>query len=401
MIYYDIKRYFFDFKNIILMLVIPLIMLLLLFYTISPFFYDNLHPSRFSVAVVDYDNTLETRFIINHFEQAESLKQIADVIRTDYEEAVRMIKDNKIAAMIVVPKNFSNDLRVGKNTPVTVIGNQRMSFQALLIKEYMKNGANLVTAAQSGVNTIWSFLHEAGASKEDLNKWFSKSVMEFTFKSLGRNQVFKKRAVSPIAGILPFEYYSIAIMVIYIFFNSMVGLRLMIQEKKAETIKRMTSQGVPSSKIVVSKFLALLIFQTIQFSVLFMIMIIFFNQHIRGDMANAIGMFILTIAACSSCMMVLAALFGNFVTANVAGYTIVLVMAFVGGSIIPLPYLPEAVRSISFISINKWAVNGLIYSIFWDKHEIVFQCLFALIAFIAVFLLLAIGVLKRNVRCIG
>lgn len=399
--FYDIRRYFSNISSILLMIAVPLITIALILYTVSPFFFDNSYIDRFTIAIVDNDRTFETKFIINHFEQSESLSQIADVVHTDYQSAIRMIKDNQIAAAIVVPENFITDMSMGKNTPITVIGNSQMPFQAMMIREYMKNAANLVTAAQSGVNTIWRFLEEAGASRETLDDWFSKSVMEFTFKSLGRNQIFEKNEVSPIGDVLPFEYYSAAVAAVYILINSMVGLTLIIRDKNLGVVKRMISRGVPTGRIIVSKVLALVAYQIVQFSILFVAIISCTDGFFKGDIIKAILIFIASISACSSFMVFIGALLDNLITANVTGYIIVLVMTFIGGSIIPLQYLPVTINTLSFVSINKWVINGLLYTIFQDQHEIFLKSILVLALFTIGFISAAAFALDRKVRCVG
>jgi len=396
--FYDIRRYFSNIRSILLMLAVPLLIIALILYTISPFFFGNSYVDRFTIAIVDNDGTFDTKFIINHFEQSESLSQVADVVHTDYQNAIRMIKGNQIAAAIVVPENFIYDMSMGKNTPITVIGNSQMPFQAMMIREYMKNAANLVTAAQSGINTIWHFLEEAGASRETLDEWFSKSVMEFSFKSLGRNQIFEKNEVLPLGGVLPFEYYSAAVAAVYILINSMAGLTLIIRDKNSGVIQRMISRGMPTGKIIVSKILALVTYQIVQFSILFAGIIFFTNGFYKGNIIKAILIFIASISVCSSFMIFIGAWLEKLITANVAGYITVIIMAFIGGSIIPLQYLPVTINNLSFLSINKWMINGLIYSIFQDQHEIFLKSILVLLLFSIGFISAAAFTLDRKVR---
>ncbi|MDK2934584.1 MAG: linearmycin/streptolysin transport system permease protein, partial [Clostridiales bacterium] len=106
------------------MLLTPLLLIFLISYAISPLFYTNAYIEKFKIALVDRENSLETRTLINHFEKSDALKNLTEIIHTDYEQALKLIHKDEVAAVIVIPEHFSEDVAVGKNTPVTVIGNK-------------------------------------------------------------------------------------------------------------------------------------------------------------------------------------------------------------------------------------------------------------------------------------
>ncbi|MBZ4646457.1 MAG: linearmycin/streptolysin transport system permease protein [Petroclostridium sp.] len=398
MTWYDFKKYFQDKKAVFFMMVMPLIVIFLVSYAISPLFYTNSYIDKFKIAIVDKENSIETRTLINHFESSESLKNLAEVIHTDYEYAVQLMDKDEIAAIIVIPEHFSEDVAVGKNTPVTVIGNRNKPVQSQIIKAMMTSGADLVTAAQSGVNTIWDFLKKAGASSEKLNQWFNKSVMEFSLKSLGRNQVFVKKVVSPIADISPFEYYSISIIVIFMLFNGMSGLRILIEEKHSEVLKRIISKGISVWKIILSKFISLFLFQLIQSFIIFAVLVLAADRYLRGNSMNAALVLAVIVVAVSSFMIFIASCVNSIFLADMIAYIGILTMAFIGGSIIPLTYLPASIEKVSFLSINKWAAQGLIYSVFWNRQDIVITSIGVLVLLSVVCIIGSIFSLARTAR---
>jgi ABC-2 type transport system permease protein len=398
MIWFDLKKYFQDKKTVVIMLLTPLLLIFLISYAISPLFYTNAYIEKFKIALVDRENSLETRTLINHFEKSDALKNLTEIIHTDYEQALKLIHKDEVAAVIVIPEHFSEDVAVGKNTPVTVIGNKNKPIQSQIIRAMMNSAADLVTAAQSGVNTIWDFLYQAGAPQEKLNRWFNKSVMEFSLKSLGRNQVFKKKVVSPIADITPFEYYSISIIVIFMLLNGISGLRLLIEEKQSEVLKRVISKGMSIRKIALAKFISLFLFQLIQSFMIFGIMIVVADRYLRGNGISAVIMLVMIIAATSSFMILIASCMYDIFLADLIAYISIFVMAFIGGGIIPLTYLPGSIESVSLFSINKWAIQGLIYSVFWNRIDMVIGAATILGILSFVFIFSSFLALARTVR---
>ncbi|MCD8501574.1 MAG: ABC transporter permease [Bacillaceae bacterium] len=155
---YELKNMLTDYKVLCTIFVGPMIFLLFVSYLISPFLIEDRHFEKIDLALVNLDDSTITEMIIQHFLNDEGVEKYVNVLQVNEQEAEQLIKNNQVASTVIIPERFSADLSVGINTPVTVIGNQKQPLQAAMIKMLMESGANMVTASQAGINTVYSYI---------------------------------------------------------------------------------------------------------------------------------------------------------------------------------------------------------------------------------------------------
>ena len=71
-------------------------------------------------------------------------------------------------------------------------------------------------------------------------------------------------------------------------------------------------------------------------------------------------MFVTTVFTVSACAIFVAVISPTSAVADLAGSLGTLLMAAIGGSIYPLTSLPDGIKSLSYLTINRWAVDGFL-----------------------------------------
>lgn len=363
-IFYDLKMYMQNIKALLFTTFLLVITLSIIYFTVTPLFQKNGFIDRFKIAVVNLDNSTETRLLVQQFEESDAIKRLTDVLYMDYDEAMSMLESDKISAAIVIPEDFSRNIAHGNNMPVSVVGNPKRPLQSQLIKAMMTSSANLVSAAQSGVITVYSYLYDANAPQSVLDRVYGNSVISFSLRSLGRNEVFKKRVVSSTADITPVEYFSISAFIFYILLSGSIGLKPVIEDRNSRIMHRIVSQGTSVWEIVGAKFLALFIFLLLHFSLLAGGLLFFIREYFYGDVFAVFMVLASVIAASAAISLLAASCTKTLYTGAMTLSSIVMIMAFTGGGVIPLAYLPESVEALSAFSIHKWAIYGFVHAFF-------------------------------------
>jgi ABC-2 type transport system permease protein len=365
LVYYNLKDYTLDVKILLLMLFTPLIILLCLVYALSPLIAGDSFIEPFDMAIVNKDNTLETRTLIQQIEKSEQLKELVRFVYIDEQEALRLLEENKIAAIVTIPSGFSADLTVGKNTPVKVVGNLQRPLQSVLIKAWMQSTADFVTAAQSGVNTIYHFLREAELSKEELNEEVTLSIMQFSLHSLGRGEMYNVDTVSSTNNLSPIQYYLISGGVVLLLIWGLMSSSVISGGESVALEQRLISSGVSSYQLLWSKFLTITSMLFIKFLFISILVVMLSSYDMGGRMINFVLLSLLVIMTMSAMFLLLTMIIEHMSLRLLFGFCITLWISFSGGSIVPLSYLPSWIDSLSSLSINKWAIQGfsdVIYS---------------------------------------
>jgi ABC-2 type transport system permease protein len=362
--WYDLKNKLNDTRAVIIMALVPFLMILLVGYAAVPLLRSHSLVEQFSVALVNQDNSLETRTMINHLESSEELSGLFLMEKVDYAEAMDLLTRNRVAAVIVIPPGFGESIAMGKNRPLELTGNQRRPLQSSLVRVVLQSAADLVTAAQSGVNTVYYYLRQAHVSGAELDRSLNQSIMSFMLSSLGRTRVLQTVHVSSLANLSPLEYYSVSFALLFLMLTGMISLKSTVTESEDGVVRRLLAQGVRPLQVVSARFFSLTLVLAVQFSLLLLLLVFFVDGYFRGQLFHLVLASAAAVAAAAGLLLLLACCTSNVTALNMLGFTLIAGMAITGGGIVPLAYLPEWLRPLQQLSFNKWAAQGLYQALF-------------------------------------
>ncbi|HWJ02704.1 MAG TPA: ABC transporter permease, partial [Verrucomicrobiae bacterium] len=322
----------------------------------------------------------ESRLITRQFETSQALKEYVTVIHANDQEAREMLQDNKVAGVIVIPRDFIASLYEGENKSVKFVGNPQQRMAANLIKNQLVSAANLVSAGQSGVITVWRFTKWGGASYPVVEEQFNKAMLSFTMNSMGRFRLFEEMTVSAIPKVTPAEYFTSALLIIFASFLGMRGMRSLVEEKSNGIWERLKASPVKPWQVVLGKFLAVFLMVFGQIAISFLLTVLIFKNYMGGSLMNALLVLLGSSFAVAGWSMLIAALAPSAQSAELIGYTVTPLMAVVGGNIYPLSSLPEGIRTISGLTFNKWAMDGFLRVFSGERGPMVSNEVLALFA---------------------
>lgn len=351
----DIKLFMKDWKAVALLLVMPFLFICLFVYALSPYLNKSSFIEPFTVALVDKENSVQTRILTRQLDDIELFKK---VLRVDEKKARDMLDHNEIAAMIIIPEGLSRSVAVGENKPVTVVGNKSMPLQSFVAKNIALSAANLVSAGQSAINTIAYYDRKAGLRGKDLEKDVNDSTMEVLVDTLSRNEIFTEYDAEEKLDITPMEYYTAALIVIFLMFAGMPGMKMLVTERSLNLTRRLMASPVKLWQIILSKFFVSLLLSAIQFLIIVVFTSFVFKNYWGAPVKSILLLFGGIVTAVSAWSVFVSAIARTPASADVIGNLGILLMAVVGGSIYPLTSMPVFVRNLSNLTINKWAMQG-------------------------------------------
>ena len=353
LIIYDLKNVWSDWKTLVFIFFIPLGILVCLSYFFASITLQKQFVKPFDVAIVDYDQTLETRTLVQQFNNSKPMKDLVTMIQANDKLAMSMLKENRIASVVIIPKGFSADLSQGKNTPVVVVGNNQRPLQSLLVRSLMESSADFVTAAQSGVNTVCWFLKKANAPTEVVQNELQSSILTFTLHSLGRLEFFNEEEITDLAIRSPAQYYFFSGLIILI---ELWGLMLTGVFREARNMlveQRMLLFGVKKRGLVLANLISLSSLLVLQAAVVVMAVSILVNQQ-NPKIFLAV---ILVSWSVGALFVFLNRIVSDPALFNITGLSAILLFALIGGGIVPLSYLPPVFEQLSTLSMNRWALD--------------------------------------------
>ena len=387
----DIKLFFKDWKAVVLLLATPFLFISFFAYALSPYLNKSSFIEPFTIALVDNENSTQTRIVSKQLEQLSIFKEILKVSES---RAKELITENRMASAVIIPKGFSDSIVVGENKPVTVIGNKAMPLQSYVVKNIIQSAANLVSASQSAINTIYYYNEKAGLGGKQLEDQFNESTMKIFLEALSRNEIFSQVDSSPVYNLTPMEYFTAALIVVFLMFAGMPGMKMLVSERTYGLTRRLAASPARMSQVILSKFIVSVMLSIIQFSIIVALTALVFENYWGAPIKNIILLFGGIIFAVSSWSIFVSAISKTPASADIIGNLSILLMAVIGGSIYPLSSMPGFVRQLSRLTINKWAMDGFMVLFSGNNALSVAGCVYALLAIGLALLGLSVTALK-------
>ena len=174
----------------------------------------------------------------------------------------------------------------------------------------------------------------------------------------------------------------------------------LLDEKQDGMLKKLLCAPIPPDHILFGKLVFANIISIIQLMVMFVYGWLVFGLDIIHHLPSLLIMIFAIAFACSGLGVVLASFAKT--RQQVQGFSsiIVLVMSALGGSMIPLMFMPEIIQKIAVFTVNYWGIQG-IYDIFWKLlpiTDITFLTRVFVLIGIGIFLnFIALLMFRRNI----
>ena len=176
---------------------------------------------------------------------------------TNEQKAKQLLQQNKVAAIVTLPKGFSHDIAHGKNQPLHVIGNSNKPLQSQLFRYVMESAADYTSAAQSGINTVDAFLEKENVSDKNRRAEFKKSLVTFGLHVLDRGSLFDEQIETSFFQQDMKQYYVLSFAALLLMIWSYGGWLLASETQTSPVLARMKTRGVSFVHIYLAQLTAL------------------------------------------------------------------------------------------------------------------------------------------------
>lgn len=371
----DLKIVLSDKKALIILVAMPIILYTILSFALSGSFGSSDGDIwDINIGIVKgYD--LEDS--VNDFltlEDAESIDEILfEILDSDElsfityefytrEEAIEMVKNNELASVIILPESYINDLAINmspsfrKPLTIEIIKNTERQYSSSIVENIVTG----ITDRLSQVMTINKVTYET-LKHYDVRTEIVDQVME-GFRDAEQESVEVKSSlfkIDKLKTVTSGQYYSTAMMAMFLLFGASYGAKFMLQEKRDFTLQRQQSAGISSAKIVFGKLALIFCIAVMQIALMIATSTIGFGVY-WGKPLSLVVVTLLTAIAVTGFGTLLAAVSlkaGDLKVLNMMESGIFQILALFGGSYFPLFLMPEWFKWISRILLNGAALD--------------------------------------------
>ncbi|MCO6481264.1 MAG: ABC transporter permease [Flavobacteriales bacterium] len=148
---------------------------------------------------------------------------------------------------------------------------------------------------------------------------------------------------------------------------SMAGIGMgLLDEKQEGTLKRLLAAPVPPVHILLGKMLSANVVSIAQLVAMFAFASLAFGLQVRAHLTGLALVILATAYACSAFGVFLAAVAKSRQQVQGLSTLIILVMSGIGGSMIPLFFMPAFMQKIAVLSVNYWGIQGF-FDVLWRE----------------------------------
>ncbi|MFH0348335.1 ABC transporter permease [Bacillus vallismortis] len=268
----------------------------------------------------------------------------------------KLLEEKKIDVGIVIP----NDWEAGK-TSAFVYADPDQTLKSSVIETAAASFIDQYKAVKEAASASMDYVSETAAVKQGKLEpsQLAEKLVKTLEKETGDKITIKEQSVGSKA-VTSFQYYSAAMLCMFMLFHMTVGAKSFLEEKDTETLARMLMTPAQTYAILFGKWLGTYLFAIIQFFIFLIVTINVFGVDWGGNLLFVSVLGLSYAAAVSGISMLLASCISDMKSADAIGGFGIQLLAVLGGSMLPLYQFPDFLQSVSEAVPNRWALDGFL-----------------------------------------
>ena len=361
----DLKIFFRDFKAVLLSFLLPIGLITLFGLTFGGLSESQGSENQTDILVADLDSTAITRDVIM---KLDSLEEIS-VTNIGFERGKEQIMNGNRLGMLVFYKGFADSVENGKSEPIELFYDEARKMEAGLIQyALISNLMNILgpkTFKKKILKTIQTKYPDIDSDMMTQIEGDISEQFEPADSSGKENAIMGKMGGLTISGLARKEsvnwamiqsFAGTAIMML-LFSMTAIGNSL-LSEREDGTLKRLLYSPITPINIMFGKIIYAMIISIVQLTVMIAFSWLVLGMDIGYNAFYLMLVIVATAFACSGFGIFIAAISTTRKQAEGMSTIVILLMSAIGGSMIPIFFMPVFMQKIAVISLNYWAIQA-------------------------------------------
>ena len=297
---------------------------------------------RFGVA--DHDDSEYSRLLIAYFEESKSFSSYVSIVTGDEAELDRMLKDHELDLYLVIPKDFAERLMNIDNLPIKAVIDSSDKTKAVLYKNLLNAYGSYISAVEVNAQAVYDLMGSEGYDHDARTKVNYELSYDLIFTALGKDEIFKRNETERVKGVELANYYVYSLLMLVILYTGMLAGLGFLAERKSLASARLAAIGKGYPVQYFSKLVAYLIVCWPVITAMLLTVNASGRMHfdLRAILLSLTGLAISCAVFMAASLLPLSQ--GGYITlANM----LILLLTIVGGGIIPIMYLPDAMARLA------------------------------------------------------
>lgn len=347
----DLLQLLRDRKIFLFLLIMPIAFTFLFGYAYGGFG-GSVSDARLPVGYLDEDQSWVSQSLYKILSNSEVVRlEIRDWL--SIVELESLVADEKLAASIIVPKDYGRDILRGKSPKLTLIADtglpagRSVESEALTAVIHLDNAirAALVMERTIGEEVQFDFIYE-----EALLAWEDApiQVREITSTAISDQE----------GSVTSLAHFSPGMMLQFAIAGLLTSAQIIVSERKSRSLQRIFTTATPRIYVLIGHFLTIFTMIFIQFIVLIVFGQFILNINYQNSI-QATAMVALTSALCIAALGLLIGVMAKSEEQAVIFSLIpMFILAGLGGAWVPLEVVGGTFQVLGHVSPVAWAMDG-------------------------------------------
>lgn len=350
-----------QFKRNIMLFVVPICIFLFvyLFFTFNNVEESFIEPLE--IGLILEDKSIYAGMVAEGFTNSDAFTQFANVTKGTQEDVYEAFDKGKLDAVILMPKGFVKSVMSFSYNPILVKVNHKEPLKTLLIKNIIVSYEKYISTVEVGIITLFDQMEDLDYDWDTIVVYNEQISYDLIFTALSRASMFSIEEIVNVPSVVSTIYYFIAIIVMFLMYIAVYAAINLIREREDMCFVRLKISKISLFNYMISKAIGTTLFiSTIVLGWFFL-----FTVFTGGVMSKAFFVMCL--------FLIIAILFDVSIAMFMTAYIereegvillsniFIFINAIIGGSIIPIQMMPEALQKIAVVSPNYWMIRGLLY----------------------------------------
>jgi ABC-2 type transport system permease protein len=330
----------------------------LIMFIIGTAFYVTEEPASLkagvSIGVIDKDKSEYSALMVSYFKDNKVFSQYVSVIVGEEKEIKQKFDDGELTMYLLIPPNFAESLIYIENIPMQAVISKKDTTKAIILKNMLLGYERYISAVEINCVALYDMMQEASMPQNLIDSENFRISYDLIFTALGRENFFDYIEKQDVAGIPLRMYYTYeAFFLLLSYLAVFAGMDLLL-ERKNGIVSRLTTMGTKVTTVVIAKFILYLGLFSIPVLIFFGLgRVGLFPKTNLSEIVFSILYFGTTVLVFLFLGTLLRKLPNYLLVAN----AFILFCAIIGAGLIPLFYLPDAMKQLAKLSPNYWFLN--------------------------------------------
>lgn len=335
----DLRLLFKDRGALVVLFLLPIMFISVMSFALKPMYEDD-SEKVFEVLVMDNDISKESQALVQQLQLNGTLSILTEVEGKKLTEEVlaKRVQDGDYPIGFIIPAGFAASLHEGKNIALAAYQDQAQSSVVDIIGQALKGAISSYSLSFRAANAAPDKKEIFMQIQQDMSKPIV--ALDLTASTNGIEAPKPNALTQNVPG------YT----VMFAFFIVMFAGRSFIQEKNEGTFRRILSSPISRTTLFVGKMIPNFLLGLIQVLLLFTIGYVVFGMQLGSSIGGLIFVSIALVWASTCMAMMIAALFKTEAQISGASVMIILTLAALGGTMVPLFVMPDVMQTIALIT---------------------------------------------------